>query len=80
MSEPFSRALHPFDIARHPTAEPEVERAILASWVSDRAAPEGESKPGQPTESRDFFPALMGSRPSACSTDTIGATGCRCNE
>jgi hypothetical protein len=44
MSEPFSRALHPFDIARHPTMEPEVKRAILASWASDSAAVEG--KPG----------------------------------
>jgi hypothetical protein len=32
---------HPFDIARHPTLEPEVKRAILASWASDRAAVEG---------------------------------------
>ncbi len=38
MSEPFSRALHPFDIAGHPTLEPEVKRAILASWASDRFA------------------------------------------
>jgi hypothetical protein len=28
----------PFDIARHPTLEPEVKRAILASWASDAAA------------------------------------------
>jgi len=35
---------HPFDIARHPTLEPEVKRAILASWASDRAAV--KNKPG----------------------------------
>ncbi len=38
MSQPFSRFLHPFDVARHPALEPEVKRAILASWASDRAA------------------------------------------
>lgn len=32
----------PFDIARHPTLEPEVKRAILASWASDAAAVEDE--------------------------------------
>lgn len=38
MSEPFSRYLHPFDIVHHPSLEPEVKRAILASWASDRSA------------------------------------------
>lgn len=38
MSQPFSRFLHPFDIARHPSLEPEVKRALLARWASDRAA------------------------------------------
>ena len=38
MSEPFSRFLHPFDVARHPSPEPEVKRALLASWASDRSA------------------------------------------
>lgn len=38
MSQPFSRFLYPFDVARHPSLEPEVKRAILASWASDRAA------------------------------------------
>ena len=38
MSQPFSRFLHPFDVARHPSLEPEVKRAILASWSSDRSA------------------------------------------
>lgn len=38
MSQPFSRLLHPFDVAHHPTLEPEVKRALLASWASDRVA------------------------------------------
>ena len=38
MSRPFSRFLHPFEVVRHPSMEPEVKRAILASWASDRAA------------------------------------------
>ena len=38
MSQPVSRFTHPFDIVRHPTLEPEVKRAILASWASDAAA------------------------------------------
>jgi hypothetical protein len=37
MSQPFSRFLHPFD-AHHPSLEPEVKRAILATWASDRSA------------------------------------------
>lgn len=38
MSQPFARYLHPFDVAQHPSLEPEVKRAILASWASDRHA------------------------------------------
>ncbi|WP_116090872.1 hypothetical protein [Sphingomonas crusticola] len=38
MSQPLSRYTHPFDVARHPTLEPEVKRAILASWASDAGA------------------------------------------
>lgn len=38
MSQPLSRLTHPFDVARHPTLEPEVKRAILASWASDASA------------------------------------------
>lgn len=34
----LSHFRHPFDIAKHPTMEPEVKRAILASWASDAAA------------------------------------------
>lgn len=42
MSQTISRILHPFDIARHPSLEPEVKRAILASWASDRMAVENQ--------------------------------------
>ncbi|MBA2934486.1 hypothetical protein HZF05_10295 [Sphingomonas sp. CGMCC 1.13654] len=38
MSEPFSHYLHPFDVVQHPSLEPEVKRAILASWASDQSA------------------------------------------
>ena len=38
MSQPFSRYLHPFDVAHNPSLEPKVKRAILASWASDRSA------------------------------------------
>jgi len=43
MSQPVSRFLHPFDPARHPNMEPEVKRAILASWASDRFTTKGRS-------------------------------------
>lgn len=42
MSQPVFRYLHPFEVAGHPTLEPEVKRAILASWASDRVAVEGQ--------------------------------------
>lgn len=41
MPQSLSHFRRPFDIARHPTLEPEVKRAILASWASDAAAVEG---------------------------------------
>jgi hypothetical protein len=64
MSQPISRILHPFDIARHPSLEPEVKRAILASWASDRAAvqnaPALRKPPGFNTPVRlDDVPAAM---------------------
>lgn len=34
----LSHFRHPFDIAKHPTLEHEVKRAILASWASDASA------------------------------------------
>lgn len=42
MSHLYSRFSHPGDIVHHPSLEPEVKRAILASWASDRAAVEGK--------------------------------------
>ena len=42
MTAPLSDFRRPFDIARHPTLEPEVKRAILASWASDAAAVDSE--------------------------------------
>ena len=50
MSQPFSRYLHPFDVAHHPSLEPEVKRAILASWASDRHAVENQPALRQPPE------------------------------
>lgn len=58
MSQPFSRFLHPFDLAHHPSFEPEVKRAILSSWVSEsplaekgpvRRRPFGRDRAGQRT-------------------------------
>lgn len=31
----LSKFHHPFEVAGHPQLEPEVKRAILASWASD---------------------------------------------
>jgi len=42
VSQPVSRILHPFDIAGHPDLEPEVKRAMLARWASDRSAVRGK--------------------------------------
>lgn len=52
MSQPISRYLHPFDIAEHPTLEPEVKRAILASWASDRSAVRGQPSVRKPPGAR----------------------------
>jgi hypothetical protein len=35
MSESFSRVLYPFEMARRPSLEPEVRRAILSRWSSN---------------------------------------------
>ncbi len=56
MSQPVSRYLHPFDIACHPTLEPEVKRAILASWASDRVAVEGQPALRKPPGLRTSIP------------------------
>lgn len=37
MSRPTS-SLYPYHVVGHPQLEPEVKRAILASWASDSAA------------------------------------------
>ncbi|AHE52801.1 hypothetical protein [Sphingomonas sanxanigenens] len=56
MSLPFCRFLHPFDVARHPSLEPEVKRAILASWASDRSAVEDEPAMRKPPGARQAVP------------------------
>ncbi|WP_395396437.1 hypothetical protein WBP07_21335 (plasmid) [Novosphingobium sp. BL-8A] len=52
MSQPFSRFLHPFDTSSHPTLEPEVKRAILASWASERSAICGQPVPRKPADAK----------------------------
>jgi len=52
MSHPVSSFRHPFDVARHPTLEPEVKRAILASWASDRRAVKGQPALRRPPGAR----------------------------
>ncbi|WP_157220121.1 hypothetical protein [Flavisphingomonas formosensis] len=56
MSQPFSRYLHPFDVARHPRLEPEVKRAILASWASDRSAVKDQPAMRKPPGARRAVP------------------------
>lgn len=40
----------PFDVVRHPQLEPEVKRAILASWASDAHAVENQPALRQPPD------------------------------
>jgi len=56
MSQSPSRFSHPFDVARHPSLEPEVKRPILASWASDRVAVEGKPALRRPPGVRHAFP------------------------
>ncbi|MGN7932899.1 hypothetical protein [Sphingopyxis sp. 22461] len=56
MSEPFSRFLHPFEVARHPSLEPEVKRALLASWASDRSAVRNKPSLRKPPGARRAVP------------------------
>jgi len=56
MSQPFSRFLHPFDVAKHPSLEPEVKRAILASWASDRSAVRDQPALRKPPGARRAVP------------------------
>lgn len=46
----------PFAVARHPQLEPEVKRAILASWASDRSAVEGAPALRRPPGARNPIP------------------------
>lgn len=56
MSQPVSRYLHPIDVAHHPSLEPEVKRAILARWASDRSAVEGKPALRKPPGVRRAVP------------------------
>jgi hypothetical protein len=56
MSQPVSRFLHPFDVARHPSLEPEVKRAILARWASDRFAVANKPALRKPPDARQAVP------------------------
>lgn len=56
MSQPFSRFLHPFEVAHHPSLEPEVKRAILASWASDRSAVRNQPAMRKPPGARQAVP------------------------
>ncbi len=51
-----SSYVDPFAVARHPQLEPEVKRAILASWASDRSAVEGAPSLRRPPGARDPIP------------------------
>ncbi|WP_257558532.1 hypothetical protein [Sphingobium sp. CFD-2] len=55
-SQPFARFLHPFDVARHPSLEPEVKRAILASWASDRSAVKNQPAMRRPPGAQGAVP------------------------
>jgi hypothetical protein len=46
----LSHFQHPVDVVRHPQLEPEVKRAILASWASDACAVEGAPALRRPPE------------------------------
>jgi hypothetical protein len=49
----LSKFHHPFDFVGHPQLEPEVERAILASWASDACGGEINPDPGRPPEAME---------------------------
>lgn len=46
----LSRFASPFDVVEHPQLEPEVKRAILASWASDAHAVEDQPALRQPPD------------------------------
>jgi hypothetical protein len=65
MSQPFSRFLHPFDVAHHPSFEPEVKRAILSFWASESPAAKKD-----PVRRRPFGRDRAGRRTAAtCAVD-----------
>jgi hypothetical protein len=75
-----SRFSNPFDVARHPTLEPEVKRAILAAWASDASAvtdqpalrrPSGSEKPVAIDDVLAALRALDGPAPDAGPTMRI---------
>jgi len=50
----------PFEKVDHPQLEPEVKRAILASWASDANAVEGYSNvPGRPVHHKSAAPSRL---------------------
>jgi acetyl esterase/lipase len=46
----LSHFQHPVDVVRHPNLEPEVKRAIVASWASDACAVKGAPTLRRPPE------------------------------
>lgn len=46
----------PFEVAHHPQLEPEVKRAILASWASDANAVEGNPAVRRPPRHKRSIP------------------------
>lgn len=52
----FSLFRHPFEVSCHPTLEPEVKRAILASWASDAAAVPNEPGLRRPFRLQQLVP------------------------
>jgi hypothetical protein len=52
MSETFSSIPYPFEIARRPSLEPEVRRAILARWSSNLHKVSDSARPGDPSDQR----------------------------
>lgn len=49
----LSRFRHPFDVVHHPQLEPEVRRAILASWASDANAVKGKAALRRPPDGEE---------------------------
>ncbi len=50
MSRSIPSYLDPFNVAQHPSLEPEVKRAILASWASDKNAVENQPAMRKPPD------------------------------